>query len=177
MPRVLFEPTMPKVYNGDVESSDFVRFKRIAMLHAYEAKLDKQDFPGKKRAETPKIPTLSPMRSCPELKFNHSQGYIMGGKNQSPPRRRELTQWWKKAPTKAGEAANNCQKKLSEVENFTGIYKHRFLDHGVSLGMNYDLPEESLKLLRTTFRSDVNIPARSLDFASEVNWRLSLRPS
>ena len=174
MPRNLFEPTMPKVYNGDVESHEFVRIKRQAMLQAYEKKIVN---PGKKRAETPKIPTLSPMRSCPELKYNHSQGYIMGSKNQSPPRRKDLNQWWKKAPTQAGEAANTCQKKLSEVENFTGIYKHRFVDQGVSLGMNYDLPEESLKLLRTTFRSDVNIPARSLDFASEINWRLSLRPN
>jgi len=176
MPRILFEPTLPRVYQGDVTTNEFVKDKRKSMLKAYVNKLE-LNYPSQKRIQTPKIPTLSPMRSCPELKFNHSQGYIMGGKNQSPPRKRDLEQWWKKEPTKAGEAANECQKRISELENFTGIYKHRFTDHGVSLGMNYDLPEESLKLLRTTFRHESSIPARSNDFASEVNWRLSLRPT
>ena len=175
MPRELFAPTLPKVYQGDVESYEFVKDKRKNILKAYVHKLE-LNYPAK-RIQAPKIPTLSPMRSCPELKFNHSQGYLMSGKNQSPPRKREIEQWWKKAPTKAGENANDCQKRLSELENFTGIYKHRFYDHGVSLGMNYDLPEASLKLLKTTFRHESGIPGRSNDFASEVNWRLSLRPS
>lgn len=93
----------------------------------------------------------------------------------------EIDRWWTKPPALAGESCTTAQRRLCEVDTFTGMYKKRFLDPNGSLsiagsGDFCDRPIRATRLLNSTEVSKLTIPRRAGDYRNEVEWRLLLRP-
>jgi hypothetical protein len=66
--------------------------------------------------------------------------------------------------------------KLSSIESFPETYKQRFFEsHGGGAGDLADDPKKVINLLSGTSADRLNIPGRSADFRSEVQWRMQLR--
>ena len=78
----------------------------------------------------------------------------------------------------AGERCNETQRRLCEVNNFTGMYKKRFDERARHLptGEVCENPIRAIRLLNSTSLDKLTIPARAGDFRTEVEWRLQLRP-
>lgn len=78
----------------------------------------------------------------------------------------------------AGEACNETQLKLSEIDRYTGMYKKRF-DPRVKIQSSGELcesPVRAIRMLNSTSTHNLTIPTRTGDYRAEVEWRLSLRP-
>mmetsp|Transcript_10463 Transcript_10463/g.10531 ORF Transcript_10463/g.10531 Transcript_10463/m.10531 type:complete len:159 (-) Transcript_10463:277-753(-) len=91
----------------------------------------------------------------------------------------EVDRWWEKPPSLAGESCTQSQKRLCDVESFTGMYKKRFENDTVSQAISGDFcdrPIRATRLLNSTPVNRLTITKRAGDFRTEVEWRLQLRP-
>ena len=87
--------------------------------------------------------------------------------------------WWEKRPTIAGEACNERQGRLCEVESFTGLYKRRFDPSKAAMrAVSGDYCADPLgaeRMLQSKTCAELTIPGRAADFRTEVEWRMRLR--
>ena len=86
----------------------------------------------------------------------------------------------------AGADMTPTLEKLSEESSYTGYYRRRLeqrdrrgrLDvSGSGSGELCSSPERARSILKSTPVWDLNLPSRSGDFRTEVEWRLQLRPN
>lgn len=153
--------------------------KNRIYLQAYVQKLKIKEEIERKSKELPelKIRSNGPIPRTKEHKYDHSQGYLMGAPASLPQKIED--EWWRRAPSIAGEDSAEVHKRLSDVSSYTGLYRHRFTskDGPLAITGDYlDQPLKAIRLLKNTSSSMLTIPGRAADFCTEVNWRMSLRP-
>ena len=87
--------------------------------------------------------------------------------------------WWEKRPTISGEACNDAQGRLCEVESFTGLYRRRFDPSKAAMrAVSGDYCADPLgaeRMLQSKTCAELTIPGRAADFRTEVEWRMRLR--
>ncbi len=123
--RTYFDPDLS---GRNFDTRDEIRDKRLELLKAYRLKgsLKKSNSEAtlRRMKSESQIFTLSPIKVPLHKKFSHSPAPSMNGDFGKPPIIKE--RWWTKDLTKPGEAMNTVQKRLSDVDNFTGSVKHNF---------------------------------------------------
>lgn len=89
-------------------------------------------------------------------------------------------------PQLAGSHMTATAKKLTDEGTYTGVYKQRlnerdgrFIDDLSAQGTGElcASPKRARRLLKSTPVAKLNMPGRSGDYRTEVEWRLQLRPN
>ena len=150
---------------GDEQTAKKSSRKMLMLLEAYTARKALVDANEKVLAanKSKKIMPNAPIREVEKSKI-----HVVENK------------WWVKEPCLAGEAMNKTHGRLSDVKKgFTYISKKR-LDHSAKLVSGDFLetsssPQKAKLMMMNRSYSELNIPTRSADFNSSVEFHLSLR--
>ena len=79
-------------------------------------------------------------------------------------------------PTVMDPSPNEVHNRLAAQESFPTVYRVKFDANSSSVAGDYhDNPRKVASLLKSTSNKALNIPCRSADFKTEVQWRLLLR--
>jgi hypothetical protein len=89
-------------------------------------------------------------------------------------------------PLLAGSDMSATLKRLADEKTYTGVYKKRLDERDGKVikdlsaqgtGELCASPSRARRLLKSTPVAKLNMPRRSGDFRTEVEWRLQLRPN